>query len=440
MHHRLTRKQVMQLAYQFADENKLNFPKNWHENQCAGFDWYYGFMKKNPALSLRKREGTSLARSTSFNQTAVNTFFDNLESAYKLLGSDLCPAVIYNLDETALTTVHVPPNVIAPKGQKQVGQVTSGERGTLVIACCIIAAAGNSIPPYMIFPRVNFKDHMLKGAPPGSSGGVSWSGWMNGELFVEVLEHFQKHARAFVEKKVLLILDNHESHFTVKSLDFCKNNGIILLTLPPHTSNKLQPLDRTVYKSLKSTFNAACNEWMITHVGKTISIYEIAELFGIAYPSAFTPQNIISGFESTGIWRLNRNAFEDGEFLCSSITDRPNPIEPNSIETALPKKTDLASNTVISLSGNVAQLLNVNPDLVSSHERVLLSRSDEPFDLKLPVMLLDVSNAVVPSKKDTVLCENTPYIKDRVKGMGQREPCFTAECKAVSESCTTERC
>ena len=302
MHHGLTRKQVTQLAYQLADANKLNFPKNWHENQSAGFDWYYGFMKRNPALSLRKPEGTSLARSTSFNQTAVNTLFDNLESAYKLLGSDLCPDVIYNLDGTALTTVHVPPNVNAPKGQKPVGQVTSGERGTLVTACCIIAAAGNSIPPYVIFPRVNFKDHMLKRAPPGSSGAVSRSGWMNGESFVEVLEYFQKHARASVGKKVLLILDNHESHITVKSLDFCKKNRIILLTLPPHTSNKFQPLDRTVYKSLKNTFNAACNEWMITHVSwKTISIYEIAELFRIAYPSAFTPQNIISGFESTGI-------------------------------------------------------------------------------------------------------------------------------------------
>ena len=162
-----------------------------------------------------------------------------------MLGSDLCSAVIYNLVETTLTTVHVPPNVIALKGQKQVGQVTYVERGPLFTACCIIAATGNSIPLYMISPRVNFKDHMLKEAPPGSSGGVSRSGWMNGEFFVEILERFQKHARASVDKKVLLILDNHELHITLKSSDFCKNKGIILLTLPPHISKKLQPLDRT---------------------------------------------------------------------------------------------------------------------------------------------------------------------------------------------------
>ena len=34
-------------------------------------------------------------------------------------------------------------------------------------------------------------------------------------------------------------------------------------------------------------------------------------------------------------------------------------------------------------------------------------------------MLLDVSNAVVPSNKDTIFCEKTLYIKDRVKGRGK---------------------
>ena len=65
----------------------------------------------------------------------------------------MSPTAVYNLDEIALTAVQKPPNVIAEKGTKQVGNVTSGERGTLVTACRCISAAGNSIPPYMIFPE-----------------------------------------------------------------------------------------------------------------------------------------------------------------------------------------------------------------------------------------------------------------------------------------------
>lgn len=83
------------------------------------------------------------------------------------LGLNISPSYIFNLDETALTTVHVPPKIIAQKGQKQVGQATSGERGTLVTACCIVAADGRSIPPFLIFPRVNFVAKMLDKAPTG---------------------------------------------------------------------------------------------------------------------------------------------------------------------------------------------------------------------------------------------------------------------------------
>ncbi|KAJ8967715.1 hypothetical protein NQ314_002661 [Rhamnusium bicolor] len=97
----------------------------------------------------------------------------------------------------------------------------------------------------------------------------------------------------------------------------------MLLSLPPHTSGKLQPLDKAVYKSLKSNFNIACNDWMVMNPGKTITIYEIAGLLGIAFPKAFTPANIINLFRSTRIWPLNRNIFSDEDFLSSSVTDRP---------------------------------------------------------------------------------------------------------------------
>lgn len=118
----------------------------------------------------------------------------------------------------------------------------------------------------------------------------------------------------------MLIMDNRESHITIDSLTFCKNNGIILLTIPPHTSHKLQPLDRTVYGSLKKFFNSACNTWMISNPGKMISIYNVAALLGQAYPQAFTPLNIMRGFEKTGIWPYNRDIFTDDEFLTSYMS------------------------------------------------------------------------------------------------------------------------
>ena len=118
-----------------------------------------------------------MARGTAFNRHNVNAFFDKLDDLYSR--HRYGPESVYNCDETGLTTVQRPVKVIAAKGSKQVGAVTSQERGQLVTVCCTVNALGNTIPPFMIFPRVIFKTHMLAGAPPGSTGTAFPSGWMN---------------------------------------------------------------------------------------------------------------------------------------------------------------------------------------------------------------------------------------------------------------------
>lgn len=213
--------------------------------------------------------------------------------------------------------------ILACKGVKQVGSATSGERGINVTLIACVSAIGNSVPPLYIFPRVNYKDFMIKGAPPGAIGSAHPSGWSNKTIFMQYLHHFVKHVNCSLNNKVLLILDNHESHITIEAINFAKENGIVMLTLPPHTSHKLQPLDRSVFGPYKTYYNTACADWMRCHPGKPISIYDVAEISGIAYPLAFTPINIQSGFRVSGIWPFNENIFQEHEFMGSSVTDRP---------------------------------------------------------------------------------------------------------------------
>ena len=118
-------------------------------------------------------------------------------------------------------------------------------------------------------------------------------------------------------------MGNHTSHISVAVIDKAKANGVVLLTSPPHTSHKLQPLDRTEYGPLKKYFHVACNEWMLSNHGKLITIYEVAQCIGKSFPRAFKPKNILSGFRATGISSYDRNVFSDNEFLSSYVTDRP---------------------------------------------------------------------------------------------------------------------
>ena len=163
---------------------------------------------------------------------------------------------------------------------------------------------------------------MLVGAPPGTSGSAYPSGWMTCENFVGYLKHFIKHSKCSITQQVLLIIDNHESHTSIEALDLCKANGVTLLTIPPHCSHEMQPLDVSVYGPLKKFYNDACTSWMHSNAAIPMTIYNIAQCFGEAYPSAFTPRNILSGFRATGIWPFNRHVFDSDRYIAADVTDR----------------------------------------------------------------------------------------------------------------------
>jgi hypothetical protein len=226
------------------------------------------------------------------------------------------PHRIYNVDETSLSTVHVPPNILAPKGISQLGSMTSGESGQNITLIAAINAVGNHLPPMLIFPRVYYKEFMLKGAPVESKGGTNQSGWSIERLFMEFVDHFIEYAKPSKEEPVLLFLDNHECHVNVPVIKKARDTAIIMIMFPPHTSHKLQPLDWTVFGSFKLHYNRAVNDWMSSNPGKTISICEVAQMVGRAFPLAFTNSNILSGFATTGISPLNEDVFFQMMIFC----------------------------------------------------------------------------------------------------------------------------
>ena len=129
---------------------------------------------------------------------------------------------------------------------KQVGQTVATERGTLVTAGCCVSA-GHSLPPALVFPRVNYKDHFIRGAPAGRLGLANQSGWMTTELFPKVLTHIIKHIECTKEKSAVLLMDNHESHLSLEVVELAWVNVLCIVTFPPQCSHRVQPLDVSFY-------------------------------------------------------------------------------------------------------------------------------------------------------------------------------------------------
>ncbi|KAI5073799.1 hypothetical protein GOP47_0011812 [Adiantum capillus-veneris] len=84
--------------------------------------------------------------------------------------------------------------------------------------------------------------------------------WMTSELFKAWLAHFDNDITRNTGKdnRHLLILDGHGSHVSLYVVAKAHDARIDIITLPAHTSHKIQPLDVLVFKSLR--FNAEKNE------------------------------------------------------------------------------------------------------------------------------------------------------------------------------------
>ena len=224
-----------------------------------------------------------------------------------------------------------------------------------------INVAGDVLPPMFIFPRKNFRDHFTRGGPPGCIGQANKSGWINEELFLVYLGHLIRHTRCSKERKVLLILDNHESHISLHAIELARANGTVMLTIPPHTSHRLQPLDKTVFGPFKSSYNRSMDGWLRSNPGKTVTIYEIPSLVKEAQLSAMTTRNILSGFQHTGIFPFNRELFTEADFAPATPTDRDIPyVNPMQLMADIPNELEANTSTT---SIEVPQV-----DMIDSHE------------------------------------------------------------------------
>ena len=264
----VTRKELMRLAFQVAERNGIPHVFN-AELKSAGKTWYKKIMKRHEdKLRLRQPEATSIGRASGFNRQAVADYFDLLEGVIDK--NKLTPLQIYNMDESGISVVQkLCQKIIGLKGKHQIGVVSSAERGINTTVVCCFNAAGMYVPPIIIFKRKRLPPELKDGAPCGSIVTCNETGWMSSEIFLQWLQHFIAWVKPSSSKPILLVLDGHSTHVkNLKAILLARSANVIMLSLPPHTTHKAQPLDKTFFKPLQTYYDQAVEKWLRVNVGR----------------------------------------------------------------------------------------------------------------------------------------------------------------------------
>ncbi|KAK9753009.1 DDE superfamily endonuclease [Popillia japonica] len=254
---RLTTQDLRKLAYQWAEA--LGKAHCWSNTKLAGKDWLLGFLARHKHLSIRKLESTSAARGMGFNRVPVGQFFNllvNVLNKYTFTANQ-----IWNSDETGISVV--------PKTKSK----TSRCRKLFTLNVCISTSQKNP--------------ELMNNCSSKASAEVYQSGWMQIDIFYPWFEKFVDLVEASKESPILLLSDGHHTYTrNIRLIDYARDYGVVLLSVPPHCTHRLQSLDVSFMKPLNTFYDA-----------------------------------------ETGIWPCDPTVFTDVDFVAAETTDIPMPAE-----------------------------------------------------------------------------------------------------------------
>ncbi|VDI81895.1 Hypothetical predicted protein [Mytilus galloprovincialis] len=259
-------------------------------NNTPGKDWWYGFKGRNPTVTLRSPEKLTSIRARALNSVKVGEYFLDLKKEMNRLGLNDKPELVWNMDEKGVPLEHTPSKVVAAKSSRTIpGRVSNTRERNTIFGC--INARGDRMPPLIIVKGKTQKAVMSYNTADGPVG-ATWTyqakAWTEDVLGIEWFTNiFLK--KCGNQRPQLLILDGHHSHEVLGLIEKARENNITLLTLPPHTTHYLCPLDRTVFGPLSKNYDRICSEYC-QNPGNLVNKITWPGLFRRAFETAFKPE------------------------------------------------------------------------------------------------------------------------------------------------------
>lgn len=244
-------------------------------------------------------------KSVTSDPFVVYGFYDKLGKLFDEMGLADKPSSIFNMDETGFPTDPSKAKTIGTKGVKTV-RITHGanrENITVLATCC---ADGTALPPLIVFKGKKMQTTWRgDNALPGTQYAVTDSGWMTTSVFEDFFESFVEVVKG--RGPILVVLDGHLSHTSLRTVDLAVKNNITILKLPPHCTDLLQPLDVACFAPLKSYYDSKLLEYTQSTGGRENLRKDLfVNMLCSVWNTGLSKENIVAGFRATGIHPLDR--------------------------------------------------------------------------------------------------------------------------------------
>jgi hypothetical protein len=374
----------------------------------VGDCWVRRFIQRHPNLKTKFSRKYDHQRALCEDSEIIRGWFqlvDNTIKKYGILSED-----IYNFDETGFQ-MGVISTAKVVTGAERAGRAPLVQPGNREWVTVIEAvnATGWALSPMIILKGKMHQASWYENLPPSWVIGVSDNGWTTDQLGLMWLkEVFNKQTQTHtVGRYRLLILDGHGSHATAEFDQFCMQNSIIALYMPPHSSHLLQPLDVSCFSPLKKAYGRRVETSMrlgINHIDKD----EFLVIYVRARMEALKDTSIRNGFKATGLVPYNPD-----EVLTRLHAQLHTPTPPSTAHGSQSSWTPKTPRNIAQLERQTKKL----KQYMKHHTQSPPSSTDETLNQLVKGCQLAMHSAAILTKENMALrAANEKQKRKREKG------------------------
>ena len=228
-------------------------------------------------MNFVKRRGSSTAKLTVTNFEAVKEqFIIDVNAVVEM--EEIPPQLVFNWDQTGISIVPGSSWTMEVKGSKRVEIVGMGDKRQITAVFCG-ALSGEFLPPQLIYqgkttaclPCYKFPDDWHVTYTPNH--------WSNEDKMIEYIESIilpyvegkRKELKLSVDQPALAIFDVFKGQQTESVLKMLEENNILVVSVPANCTDRLQPMDLSINKSVKEFMRGKFRDWYSEQVQDQLS-------------------------------------------------------------------------------------------------------------------------------------------------------------------------